>query len=82
MLADYVMKSIDNLFSEKLKNHQSTQVLKSNAGKAEEKGRFDKEIIKKSLHSIIRKGDVSRSPKSKIEKSSSGISKSRLKMIL
>lgn len=48
MLADYVMKSIDSLFTDKLNGREITQRTKKNSG-------FDKEIIKKSLHKVIKK---------------------------
>jgi hypothetical protein len=52
MLADYVMKSIDNLFSDKLGATISKQ---STLSSLQPKGTFGKETIQKSLHSIIRK---------------------------
>jgi hypothetical protein len=85
MLADYVMKGIDSLFSEKLHNHPSNHISKNNFSKnSEGRAKFNKEYIKNSLHTIIKKdGNTSKSPQSKIDKSSpSPISKSRLKVIL
>lgn len=82
MLADYVMKGIDSLFSEKLYNHQSA-IIKHNANKPDAKAKLTKELIKNSLHSIIRKdANASKSPKSRFDRSPSPISKSRLKAIL
>ena len=84
MLADYVMKGIDSLFSEKLYNHQSAITKhNANANKSDIKPKLTKELIKNSLHSIIRKDvNASKSPKSRFDRSPSPISKSRLKAIL
>ncbi len=48
MLADYVMKSIDSLFSDRLKCKELPRKTKDGAV-------FDKEVIRKSLHKVIRK---------------------------
>jgi hypothetical protein len=48
MLADYVMKRIDNLFSDRLK---CKELLRKNKDSVA----FDKEVIRKSLHKVIRK---------------------------
>lgn len=84
MLADYVMKGIDSLFSEKLYNHQSAITKQHpNSNKSDAKPKLTKELIKHSLNSIIRKDvNASKSPKSKFDRSPSPISKSRLKSIL
>lgn len=84
MLADYVMKGIDSLFSEKLYNHQSAIAKHHpNANKSDAKPKLTKELIKHSLNSIIRKDvNASKSPKSRFDRSPSPISKSRLKAIL
>ena len=55
MLADYVMKSIDSLFSERLN-------CKENAQKEKNQQVFDKETIRKSLHKVIRKDQTPKSP--------------------
>jgi hypothetical protein len=65
MLADYVMKSIDNLFSDKLFASNNSQVLKhntSNTSAPQPKTNFSKEIIKNSLSNVIRKDGNSKSP--------------------
>lgn len=83
MLADYVMKGIDSLFSEKLYNHQSAITKHPNANKSDAKPKLTKELIKNSLNTIIRKdAHASKSPKSRFDRSPSPISKSRLKSIL
>lgn len=48
MLADYVMKSIDSLFSDRLKCKEIPKKTKDGAT-------FDKEVIRKSLHKVIKK---------------------------
>lgn len=79
MLSDYVMNSIDNLFSDKL-NKISNNISK---GPPQPKASFNRETIKNHLPNIIRKStDASRSPACRKDKSPSPISKSRLKDIL
>lgn len=78
MIADYVMKSIDNLFSDKLFTSNHSQLHKPSLSTSfPTKSNFNKEVIKTTLPQIIRK---SRSPLNK-EKSTS-VSKSPLKNIL
>lgn len=65
MLADYVMKSIDNLFSDKLFASNNSQLLKhnsSNASAPQPKTNFNKETIKNTLPNVIRKDGNSKSP--------------------
>ena len=78
MLADYVMKGIDSLFSQKLITQEEVQtVLRA----TNVRSTFNKATIKKSLKSIIKKGEGNRSP-SENSRQPSPISKSRLKIIL
>lgn len=81
MLADYVMKGIDSLFADKLNNRQ-VNAISANPNRQEIKPAFNRDTIKKSLHTIIKKGEGSKSPNAKITKQPSPISKSRLKIIL
>jgi len=78
------MKSIDNLFSDKLFSNESINLGKNQPPKGlQNKANFNRETIKKSLHSIIRKdNEAERSPNCKKDNSPSQISKSRLKVIL
>jgi hypothetical protein len=60
MLADYVMKSIDNLFSEKLFQNETNTLTKNSFAFQKNRERkanlkFNKDVIKKSLSKIIRK---------------------------
>ena len=67
MITDYLMKGIDNFFAEKITSSiQSTQIKQ-----------FNKDIIKKNLHTVIR---TSKTPVA--SKSPSPINRSRLKSIL
>jgi hypothetical protein len=76
MLADYVMKGIDSLFSQKLITQEGVQTA-PRAPNA--RSTFNKDTIKKSLQNVIKKGEGHRSPS---QNSRSPISKSRLKIIL
>lgn len=83
MIADYVMKSIDNLFSDKLFNSTCTLSKHTNSIYPQTKNPFNKEAIKNALPTIIRRDpDKSRSPNVRKSISTSPISKSRLKTIL
>ena len=85
MLADYVMKSIDNLFSDKLSTSNNSQLYKQKSTSStyfQGKANFNKEMIKNTLPNVIRRDGNSRSPFHNKEKSPSPISKSRLKDIL
>jgi len=85
MIADYVMKGIDNLFSEKLftSNHAQLSKQGSNSSTSSQlRTNFNKDIIKTKLNNVIRRDGSSRSPIRNQEKSLSPISKSRLKSIL
>lgn len=76
MLADYVMKNIDSIFSEKLKGREPTHRPKNAAT-------FDKELIRKSLHKVIRKDlPPETSPLPRPEASPSPLSKSKLRVFL
>jgi hypothetical protein len=78
MLADYVMRGIDSLFSHKLATQPlNTHVVRPQDGRSA----FNKDTIKKSLHRVIKKGENARSP-SFITRNPSPISKSRLKVLL
>lgn len=85
MLADYVMKSIDNLFSDKLfATTNNSQLLKQNASNssAQQSKAYFKETIKNTLPNVIRRDGNSKSPIRNKDRSPSPISKSRLKSIL
>lgn len=83
MIADYVMKSIDNLFSDKLFNSTTTLSKNTHSLNPPNRNAFNKEAIKNALPTIIRRDpDKSRSPNVRKSASPSPISKSRLKTIL
>jgi hypothetical protein len=76
MLADYVMKRIDNLFSDRLNCKEIPK-------KTKEGTTFDKEVIRKSLHKVIRKDlPIEGSTFIKNTEPASPVSKSKLKILL
>lgn len=81
MLADYVMKGIDNIFSEKMGSNPLQKTSKQFNSNNIRRSIFNKDVIKQSLHTIIRRDGNSKSPKSQCP-SLSPISKSRLRVIL
>lgn len=83
MLADYVMKSIDNLFSDKLKSESIMLSRNGSILQSQAKPAFSKATIKQSLHAVIRRDNSdATSPLARKDGSPSPISKSRLKIIL
>lgn len=76
MLADYVMKHIDNLFSDKLNCKEVPK-------KTKEGTTFDKGVIRNSLHKVIRKDQPTDTfTFIKNTEPLSPVSKSKLKILL
>ena len=75
------MKGIDNIFSEKMGSNPLQKTSKQFNSNNNRRSIFNKDVIKQSLHTIIRREGNSKSPKSQCP-SFSPISKSRLRVIL
>jgi hypothetical protein len=81
MIADYIVNRIDNLFTDKLFK-SSKSASQSIQAPVVVREKFNRETIRQHLPTIISKQEISRSPACRKDRSSSPISKSRLKDIL